>query len=155
MKGMAPPVDSYARCPVTSRLGNYLRAEYGVLGTIANLRSPAPQPGLPAHALPSSKAGWVAPHYVVTVGAPIATSTGATVKVLATDATDTFANDAILVHTSAGWLIDDILIYGRNIPYPSGHEPDPGAVPPWVYFMPEASGFPVSVYNPCTTHGAC
>jgi hypothetical protein len=93
---------------------------------------------------------FTAPHYAVSVGTPTATSTGATVKVFAYGQTETYENDAILVHTSAGWRIDDILIYGRNVPYPSGHEPDPGAAPPWLYFRPEADGFPVSLYNPCT-----
>lgn len=158
VKGIAPPVDAYAGCPLTPRLASHLRAEYGVLSLITAFRTPAPGPGKAAFPVPPS--GGSVPHYTISVGEPTATSTGATVKVLAEErdtlngrpygAAQTYENDAILIHTAAGWLIDDILIYGRNVPLPAGHVPDPGAVPPLLYFTPDASGFPVSVYNPCT-----
>lgn len=153
VKGEPWPADSFAGCPVTSRLGNHLRdyegfytegsilTEYHVPPLPSGVSSqPFPSPGgqSPTHFTPT-------PHFTITVGAPIATSTGATVKVLASDAKDSYENDAILVHTASGWLIDDILIHGRNVLWGAG-APHSG----WMYFMPQASGFPVSLYNPCT-----
>lgn len=160
VKGMAPPIDMFAHCPLTARLAIRLRA--GGMALITAFRTPPPQPGAPAAPEPSPlSGGWAMPQYTITVGAATASSTGAEVKVIAVERdtrngqpygrVQTYENDALLIHTSAGWLIDDILIYGRNVQYPSGHAPDPGAVPPWQYFMPDAAGFPVSVYNPCTT----
>jgi hypothetical protein len=162
VKGTAPPIDMYARCPLTSRLASRLRAEYGGgAGLITAFRTPAPPPAGSAPAPSPLSGSGAVPHYTITIGTATATSTGVEVKVRAVER-DTlngqphgqasiYENDAILIHNSAGWLIDDILIHGRNVPYPSGHAPDPGAVPPWQYFMPDASGFPVSVYNVCTT----
>ncbi len=142
------PADTFARCPLTSRLGSYLRDHEGLYmdgSLLTEYRAPTAQPGAPSS--PPAPYGLHVSHFTVTVGAPIATPTGATVKVRASDGTVSYENDANLVQTSGGWLIDDILIYGRNMPYPVGHAPHPGM----VYFMPDADGFAVSLYNPCTT----